>query len=115
MLHSPRSCRALPLLATLWLLAATDGTLMSAQPAPSQFPGDLVEAWQKGGAKVGWLGRDAQDGIVKFKPESEGLVDAVPTFRFSRWVPGLFTRMPNPKFPFGMRLANASDEAIKEL
>jgi hypothetical protein len=58
----------------------------SAQEQPSRaepakaLPEEVVAAWKKAGAKVGWLGLDPF-GKLEFAAQAEGLEGAVPAFR----------------------------------
>jgi hypothetical protein len=99
-------------LAVLVLLLVLAGGVPAAwgqekRNAPAALPTDLVAAWQKAGAKVGWMRWTARSSLkLAFVPEKEGQSGDVPAFRFSPWEAGILPRLPAPTVPFGLYLSH---------
>ena len=80
---------------------------------------DVVSAWEKAGASVGWLGPDRQDGFWEFNTQREKLDAArsVPAFKIHVWREGMLANLPAPAREFGLDLSHAAvtDAGLKEL
>jgi hypothetical protein len=55
---------------------------------PAALPPELVAAWKKAGADVGWM-RVNESGILRFLSDKAGKAGDVPAFRFSSWKKGV--------------------------
>jgi Leucine-rich repeat (LRR) protein len=86
------------------------------EPESLPLPSEVVRAWEKAGAQVGWMGQD-QFGRLVFQATKVGLRAPVPAFRFGRWVEGVVSRLPAPGRAFGLALGNTriTDAGLKEL
>jgi len=86
-------------------------------PTPQPLPQEVQQAWVKAGAEVGWMGILSEPVTLDFKTTPEGLIDAVPAFRFKVWNVGTVSELPSPKVPFGLFLLGieATDADLKEL
>ena len=84
----------------LLLAAATSFPPAAAGPAP--LPPDVLTAWRKAGAEVGWIAIDAlgrREWKFELDEPSEG---AVPAFRF-QLLPKALATLPVPNAAFGSR------------
>jgi len=86
-------------------------------PAPRPLPHEVQQEWVKAGAEVGWMGIRSEHITLDFQTTPEGLIDAVPAFRFKDWNEGTVGKLPVPKAPFGLFLlgTDATDTDMKEL
>ncbi len=73
-----------------------------------------MNAWKKGGAKVGW---QSNAGFREAQPKDTGNKGDVPAFRFSAWKDGLLVALPAPEQAFGLALYSTSltDTGLKEI
>lgn len=84
---------------------------------PEQLPEDLRLAWNKAGARSGWLALDPQ---ARFSPGAgSGKVGEVWAFTFEKW-PGtdVMAKLPEPEQGFGIGLTNTfgiTDAELKDL
>jgi poly(3-hydroxybutyrate) depolymerase len=88
----------------------------AAGQSPEPLPAELVGAWKKAGAKVGWQGpNDA--GFRAPRPGEKGKEGEVPAFLFARWKDGLLRALPAPEQAFGLDLHGTSltDAGLKEV
>src|SRR5438132_7315058 len=110
-----RAVRGMAALAML-AVCALSGT---AGPAPGKkgprvaLPAEIVTAWKKAGAEVGWM----REGTFAFVPEKEGVDGDLPAFRFSLLKKGLLAKLPAPAAAFGLDLRETptTDAELKEL
>src|SRR5579871_6949652 len=90
--------------ATLLLLTASGGEFLSA-PLPrakvQPLPPELVAAWKKAGAQVGWM---RSMGLwLLYLDVGEGKPGDVPAFLFRTWPgDGVLSRLPPPQRAFGL-------------
>ncbi len=85
---------------------------------PQPLPVEVVEAWKKAGAVVGWIGIDGDKcGHLEFRCAAEGKQGEVPAFRFPEWRPGEMAQLPQPPRPFGLdlTLTQVTDAGLQEL
>jgi hypothetical protein len=68
------------------------------QEKTKPLPAEIVAAWQKAGAEVGWMG-PTQFGLLDFRPGDGGKVGEVATFRIVPWQPGVLGGLPQPEQP----------------
>ena len=95
----------------------------TAQPLPT----DVVSAWEKAGASVGWFGPastgrfgpDRRNGYWQFNTQREELdvARSVPTFKIHAWREGMLAKLPAPARAFGLDLSetHVTDAGLKEL
>ncbi|MDW8244324.1 MAG: hypothetical protein RMJ88_14030 [Thermogemmata sp.] len=100
--------------------AVVDPVQLTAQAtADAALPEEVVRAWEKAGATVGWMGIDRQYGYLRFTYNREELAEgsAVPAFRLARWQEGRVVKLPAPSKPFGLDLqsSDVTDTGLKEL
>ena len=108
-------------------LLATCGLRGSAAPpaakndASAPLPKEIVEAWTKAGAEVGWT-RVGDFQWLPFLHKEEGMAGDLPVFQFpaeppSPWKEGLLARLPAPAAAFGLdfNATQITDTALKEL
>src|SRR5262245_50092143 len=95
-------------------LGAGPGRVGGQEPKP--LPAEVTAAWEKAGAKAGWLGR-IKLGHPVFRATAAGKEGEVPAFQFREWRDGAIAKLPQPGAPFGLYLAYApvTDTAIAEL
>jgi hypothetical protein len=67
------------------------------------LPDEIVRAWTKAGARVGWMGLN-EYGACYFADKAAGLRGAVPAFRFGAWKDGQLAGLPVPAAAFGLDL-----------
>jgi hypothetical protein len=84
--------------------------------APKPLPKELVTAWEKAGAKAGWI-RAGKYGYPEFIPGQSGQHGDLPAFRFVSWKGGVSPQLPAPEVPFGLDLSyiQITDAGLKEL
>ena len=111
-------------LAMILLLGeCTGAALAQVEPesdSPQPVPKEIVTAWEKAGAKSGFMGRYKRGdrvGFLGFEQSAERLTDTVPAFRFMAWKNGVVKGLPVPSTPFGLDLhhSNISDSGVQEL
>src|SRR5262245_20833269 len=96
--------RTMALLLAGWLACET----LAAPAPPSKearpLPEELVKAWQKAGAKTGWMGPYRRYGHSVFMTDRKDLDEArmVPAFQFSTWRAGVTGTLAAPAAPFGL-------------
>jgi len=84
-----------------WLLGAAPPP----QKGPEPLPDDVVKAWKKAGAEVGWMGRHRRYART-----------AVPAFSVRDWRGGVLAKLPAPATPFGLSFSGTvTDVGMKEL
>src|SRR5205085_58971 len=73
-------------------------------------------AWEKAGAKAGWM-RINQFGFVDIINSKESKPGDLPTFAFPSWKDGVLPKLPAPEGPFGLYLFRTpiTDAGLKEL
>src|SRR5262249_44861846 len=102
---------------TLMALLGASGTAIAGdKEAPKPLPPEIVKAWEKAGAKVGWMG-PSQFELAAFRSGGGGKVGEVPAFSLESWKRGLLTKLPPPSAPFGLSLYGTEVTAVglKEL
>lgn len=106
-----RWLKGVALLAVLAMLAGCGKK--SSAPA---LPPEVVQAWQKAGATVGWHHVD-DHGELNFGSGPRGNPGDVPAFLFPQWKEGLLLKLPAPAGPFGLALTapQVTDTSLKEL
>src|SRR5437763_592888 len=114
-LGTERRTTALAVMAAWGLSALADPPAPETQP-PMPLPEQLVVAWEKAGARVGWLPVRQLDG-ADFREETFGQPGDVPAFLFGGWDEGRLKNLPDPGTPFGLTLFgyDFTDTALKEL
>ncbi len=110
-----RGMAALAMLATCGLSGFADPPPAKNDP-PKPLPKEIVEAWKKAGAEVGWM-RVNKFGSLEFLPVKEGKLGDLPAFRFSRWQEGRLAKLSAPAAAFGLDLrgAQVTGAGLKEL
>jgi len=93
---------------------------VAALPLAKELPAEVVAAWKKAGAMVGWMGAHSQFAAGEsFTTKREGLqaARAVPAFRISEWRAGMLAKLPAPARAFGLflRFSGVTDAGLKEL
>ena len=98
------------------LLAVFAGIGRTDDPAAQKLPAELVAAWEKAGARVGWMADD-QFGCPRPREGAEGKKGEVPAFRFWKWKAGVMAQLPQPQTAFGLYLTETqvTDAGLKEL
>ncbi len=107
-----KCCWSVGLLVCVWPGSAV------AQAQPEPLPAPLVQAWEKAGAKTGWLGQaKGGDGLLfSAKLDSLKVAGVVPAFRFSRWHSGRIGTLPTPDKAFGLSFQDTRmGSGLKEL
>jgi hypothetical protein len=110
-----------------WMAAQEPAPVQQAVPKP--LPQEIVDAWKKAGAEVGWM-RAIPDIhnqgkrwwpfrslYLQFRIGGEGEPGEWPAFRFIIWKPGVLASLPPPPAPFGLDLSLTlvRDAGLKEL
>ena len=97
-------------------LGAGSGPWARGQHEPAMPPADLVAAWTKAGATVGWMYADLRLSLL-FREGVEGKPDEVPAFQFRKWTGGVVGQLPQPQRAFGLCLrgTQVTDAGLKEL
>jgi internalin A len=92
--------------------AAIYNLLQPEPPLSQPLPAAIITAWEKAGAKLGWMTPQG-DWII----ETTGRPGDIPAFLFNQWAPGLFSKLPGPNEGFGLELAGTTinDSGLKEL
>jgi hypothetical protein len=85
-----------------------------------ELPADLVAAWEKAGARVGWMRLHTARlvGPTAFLPLKERPeADYVPAFQFRSWPEGVVPKLPAPAVSFGLDLreTKVTDAGLKDL
>src|SRR5262249_32753790 len=104
----------LALLASGGLAGAADPPARKDPPRP--LPEDLVAAWEKAGAPVGWLRVEAGDEIG-WRPAKEGRAGDLPAVWVVTWKAGGLAKLPAPATAVGLSLGDGkvTDAGLKEL
>src|SRR5260370_5763137 len=107
------------LLHGILLVASLVGAVPAAagqEQRPEPFPAEVVGAWFKAGAQIGWLGAD-RFGNREFRAGGEGKNGEVPAFLFGVWPAGAVAKLPQPPRAFGLILTGSkvTDAGLKEL
>ena len=81
------------------------------------LPEDIVAAWKKAGAQVGWLRAMPGLASLQFVREKEGKPGDLPAFHFAVWPEGRLAKLPAPAPAFGLdlRRTQVTDAGLKEL
>jgi hypothetical protein len=83
--------------------------------APEPLAQEVVAAWTKAGAEVGWMGLDMFGQIV-FRPGAKGLAGDVPAFRFGTWPEGTPLMLPAPpEFGLALDYVRLIDTGLRDL
>src|SRR5690349_9153915 len=102
----PWTVRAMTVLAVL-LTCGRGGVIYrrhSKKNLPQPLPGNILAAWKKAGARVGWM-RANEFGFIEFLPKNEGIAGDLPAMSLSLWNPRLMRTLPAPAVAFGLSLA----------
>src|SRR5207245_1079370 len=87
------------------LVVLSDPPAAWGAPAPpTALPAEVVAAWEKAGAEVGWMHVNPS-GFISFGSKKEVKSSEVPAFRFLTWKEGILPKLPAPGVPFGLDLA----------
>ena len=89
------------------------------------MPKEIVQAWEKAGAEVGWMRHHPEGGLIfATETKSDAGVAELPAFSF-RWQAGVLPKLPPPAAPFGLFLGRnpnmttdewtVTDAGLKEL
>ena len=78
-----------------------------------ELPAELVAAWEKAGAAVGWMSV-FKFGFIMFRKGGEGEKSEVPAFYFSKLTAGVVAKLPQPQMAFGLCL-KVTDAGLKGL
>jgi internalin A len=83
---------------------------------PEPLPAEVVAAWEKAGAKTGWMGPD-NIGRIAFHAGGEGKEGEAPAFAFKEWREGTLSKLTPPEKAFGLSLdyTEVTDAGLKEL
>src|ERR1700677_1350152 len=108
--------RRVCLLALALILLGGPRGLAQKQGSASPLPADIVAAWSKAGARVGWL-VPSEYGFLGFQAQANGTDGEVPAFHFENWHPGVLGQLPKPEGAFGLCLyrTQIADAGLKEL
>ncbi|MCI0462651.1 MAG: hypothetical protein L0Z62_37355, partial [Gemmataceae bacterium] len=109
-------CRRVIVLVVGLLLLAGMPTAWGQVGKPEPLPESVRAAWQKAGAKVGWMAVH-KTGFFPFRVGNEGKAGEMPAFRLSPWQDGVLARLPSPQRGFGLDLSGSkvTDAGLKEL
>src|SRR5437867_3782592 len=82
----------------------------------ASLPLDLVAAWKKEGAQVGWMGIGEFEALT-FETRQNGKIGEVPAFKFDVWKSKVLDTLPAPDKEFGLCLGDTkvTDAGLKEL
>src|SRR5262245_29788412 len=69
--------------------------------APQVLPAEVVAAWEKGGARFGWMGLNRQGSWYFIGQREAPEARAVPAFRIETWRAGMVEKLPVPMQAFG--------------
>ncbi len=113
--RAPKGLVALALLAT-FCPAGVAVPRRTSNHAPKPLPAQIVAAWKKAGAEVGWVSVESSSWIT-FLSEKQGVAGAIPAFRFSSWKAGVFAALPAPPaaFSLDLSLTRVTDAGMREL
>src|SRR5262245_20998303 len=118
-LISPRGWAAVSILVGLFACCAKDRAAEPAKEAVPSLSPELMAAWNKAGAEVGWMavGRNGFKVWNEWHPDIKGKKGQVPAFRFSDWKVGIVGNLPQPQQPFGLDLGTSgiTDAGLKEV
>ena len=85
---------------------------------PAKPDSAVIAAWEKAGAKFGWMGVN-ELGFISWRPKPKPSADDIPGFKFLRAATGKLSGslrgLPQPAIPFALGCRNADDAALKEL
>lgn len=108
----------------LWMVAlaasfvgATPALALIQQKGPGPLPAEIVAAWEKAGAKVGWLGSN-EVGYLEFRSNMGDRKDQeLPAVEFKVWQTGAVDGLPQPACDFGLSLCYTAlpDAGLKEI
>jgi hypothetical protein len=62
---------------------------------PNTLRPEVVAAWEKAGAQVGWMGTERHRCLV-FRSSEDAKERDVPAFRFEKWKEGMLSTLPSP-------------------
>jgi hypothetical protein len=98
------------------MIASFSPMARSQQALPSPLPMEVVAAWTKAGAIVGWMPA-GQYGAAGFYGSDRGEEGQVPAFLFQTWTDDVVCKLPNPQRAFGMQLegTEVGDAGLEEL
>src|SRR5437870_4915652 len=85
------------------VVVAGGGPALGQDKGHEPSPADIMTAWQKAGARPGWMRPDTL-GVPQFRAGDEGKAGEVVAFRFDEWKSGLLDGLPAPRQPFGLDL-----------
>src|SRR5437868_8704007 len=72
-----------------------------AQPPKQQLAPEVVAAWKKAGAEVGWMAPQPY-GLLWFDGGAQGAPGELPAFRLPQWKAGDVAKLPAPEGAFGL-------------
>src|SRR6516164_3739185 len=91
-------------LAALSMLLGTSRSPHAARAlkeTPMPLPDDVVKAWKKAGAVVGWMGH-RWNGDLEFSAVDPKPNHPIPAFNFNAWKNDIVAKLPPPAAPFGI-------------
>src|SRR5262245_7755474 len=93
--------------------ATSSAMAEDASKSVAPLSADVVTAWTKAGAEVGWT----KYGFVDFRSGDVGIKGEVPAFSFSVWTDGFVGKLPQPQRAFGLSLfgTKITDAGLKDL
>jgi hypothetical protein len=76
--------------------------------APKPLPKEVVAAWEKAGAEVGW-GEVSEQGFVVFHPANQpAQAGWLPVCKMRGWRAGVLKELAQPETPFGLYLSHTT-------
>jgi len=104
------------MMVALALLAACGPSSYAQNETSPDLPKQIVQAWKKAGARVGWMSVDRYERL-EFYSEKQDRNGEVPAFRFGVWKAGVLAKLPAPATEFGLNLGytQVTDAGLKEL
>lgn len=106
----------------LGLLAVSVSPLLADEPKkeiPKPLPKEVVAAWEKAGAEVGWMYAEPFGSLHFRSMKTQPKVDWVPAFQIQPrvWKEGILKGLPLPEGAYGLdlNLTFVADEDLKEL
>jgi internalin A len=108
------------LLSGILLTASLGGSVPAAadqEQRPEPLPAEVVEAWQKAGAWIGWVGVDREGYRILHKTADQGKSGDIPEFTFASRPAGDLAKLPQPPRAFGLELMGewVTNAGLKEL
>ena len=94
---------------SLLTLSAVYANKAGAVPVPPTAIGpDVIAAWEKAGATLGWMGVDRWGRLAFRDDPEERQPDDLPAFQVHDWARGVVEKLPSPQVPFALSLEGLS-------